>query len=103
LLFTVTSTTDFTPPPPPQQKLFENWFVMERFVYRTLKSENSQEYDQNPQQICTFVNSASIQLRCQRHSKYVLKGEIVAIALNSSCTRSEDSGQYCFIVFSTVQ
>jgi hypothetical protein len=32
--------------------------------YRNLKSENSQDYAQKPQQICTFMNSASV------HNKY---------------------------------
>jgi hypothetical protein len=30
-----------------------------RNLYRNLKSENSEDYDQKPQRKCTFMNSAS--------------------------------------------
>jgi hypothetical protein len=51
LLFTVTSTTDFTP----RLKLVCNGNI----VYRNLKSESSQDYAQKRQQNCTLINSAS--------------------------------------------
>jgi hypothetical protein len=58
-LFTVTSTNGFYPPPPPSKsglKLVCNVNI----VHGNLKTENSQDYAQKPQQNCTFMNSASV-------------------------------------------
>ncbi len=53
--------TDFNPPPPPPWlKVFWNWFCNVSFVFWNLKSENSQDYAQKPQQNCTFMNLASV-------------------------------------------
>jgi hypothetical protein len=53
LLFTVTSTNGFySPPPPPREKVVWNWFCNVNFVDINLKSENSQDYAQKPQQNC---------------------------------------------------
>jgi hypothetical protein len=49
------------PPPPPEQKWFETGLKLVckvNIVYVNLKSENSQDYSQKPQRICTFMNSA---------------------------------------------
>ncbi len=50
----------FTPPPPPPAKVGWNWFFDVNIVYGKLKSENSQDYAQQPQRNCTFMNSASV-------------------------------------------
>jgi hypothetical protein len=47
-----------------------------RNQHRNLKSENSQDYAQNPQRNCTFMNSASDPHHCLYHQK-----------LRSICTR----------------
>ncbi len=50
---------EITPPPPPRNKngLKLVWNV--NIVYGYLKSENSQDYAQEPRRNCTFMNSAS--------------------------------------------
>jgi hypothetical protein len=50
---------EFTPPPPPLSKGGLK-LVNVNIVHGHLKSENSQVCGQEPQQNCTFVNSASI-------------------------------------------
>ncbi len=44
--------------PEPEQKGFETGLNV-NIAYGNLKSENSQDYGQNPQRNCTFMNSAS--------------------------------------------
>ncbi len=63
LLFTVYATpllTDFIPPPPhPPSKSGLKLVCNVNIVLGNLKSDNSQDYAQKPQQNCTFMNSAS--------------------------------------------
>ncbi len=59
LLFTVTSTNGFEPPPPPPSKRGLKLVCNVNIVFGNLKSDNSQDYAQKPQQNCTFMNSDS--------------------------------------------
>jgi hypothetical protein len=48
-----------------EEKLIENhtpFTMVRRNPFRNLKSENSQDYAQKPQQNCTFMNSASVDI-----------------------------------------
>jgi hypothetical protein len=62
-LFTVTSTTDFTPPAPLSKSSLKLVFNV-NIVYGKLKSENSQDYAQENQRNCTFMNSAFLDEFC---------------------------------------
>jgi hypothetical protein len=76
LLFTVTSTTDFTPLPLSESclKLACNLNT----VYGNLKSENSQDYAQKRQRNCTFMNSASGHI-AKRSMNAALKGTVYCL------------------------
>jgi hypothetical protein len=50
--------TDFTPPSWSKSGL--KLVCNVNIAYENLKSENSQDYAQKPQRICTFMNSASV-------------------------------------------
>jgi hypothetical protein len=50
---------DLTPTPPPPSKSGLKLVCNVNIVYGNLKSENSQDFAQKPQQNCTFMNSTS--------------------------------------------
>jgi hypothetical protein len=60
LIFTVTFISEFYSPPPtqPPSKIGLKLVCNGNIVYGNLKSENSQDYAQKPQQNCTFIISA---------------------------------------------
>jgi hypothetical protein len=56
--------TDLTPHPPTPSKSCLKLVCNVNIVYENLKSENSQDYAQKPQQNCMFMNSASGLIIC---------------------------------------